>query len=121
MSYTKLHPNHARMISSLSKGVCCLQNEIGSVTEGIQNNNQLISPLERTPNLLRVTNAGTINVPVHALSVINLGPSSGIFMGQSLEPDLPLNFDAGSLNNVFSAGSFTYDATGTEFLIIFNT
>jgi hypothetical protein len=79
-----------------------------------------VTAVNRTPNYLRVTNSSAVNVPTYSLSVANIGLADGTFLGTLLRPGEVLNFDAGSLNNVYPSGVFTYNATGTEFIIIYN-
>jgi hypothetical protein len=80
-----------------------------------------LTAISRTPNYLRVTNSSAVNVPTYSLSVANIGLADGTFLGTVLKPGEVLNFDAGSLNNVYPSGAFTYNATGTEFMIIYNS
>lgn len=76
---------------------------------------------ERTPNFIRPTTSGNIAVLTYDVSVHNSGTADGTVLGTTIKPGETLNFNAGSLNNYYSAGVFTYDATGTEFLIIYNS
>jgi len=80
-----------------------------------------LTAISRTPNFIRVTNSGTINVDTFSLSVANVGTDDGTFLGSVIKPGEIINFDAGSLNNIYPSGSFTYDATGTEFMITYNS
>lgn len=73
----------------------------------------------RTPNLLRATGAGTINVATYSFSVSNIGSANGSILGSTIKIGETLNFDAGALCNYFAANSITYDGTGTELLIIY--
>jgi hypothetical protein len=75
----------------------------------------------RTPNFERPTSTGNIPVPTYSLSVANVGTADGVFLTRVLKPGEVLNFDAGVLNNTYPANFFTYDATGTEFILTFNT
>jgi hypothetical protein len=80
-----------------------------------------LTAISRTPNYIRVTNSSTINVDTFSLSVANVGTDDGTFLGSVIKPGEIINFDAGSLNNIYPSGSFTYDATGTEFMITYNS
>lgn len=74
-----------------------------------------------TPNYVRVTGVGSIAAVTTSFSVKNIGNANGTFLGEVLKAGEPaLNFDAGTYRS-YIANSFTYDATGTEFLIIYNS
>ena len=75
----------------------------------------------RTPNVIRPTGAGTVAPITYSLSVSNVGAANGTFLGAALKPGETLNFDSGGIKNTFAANTFTYDATGTEFVIIYNS
>ena len=92
-----------------------MQNESG------QSILEVLAPKNLTPNLMRVTNAGTINVPVYDISVFNAGTDDGEFLGVVIKPGETVPYSAGALNNIYPANTFTYDATGTEFLIKYNS
>lgn len=77
--------------------------------------------VERTPNLLRATNAGTIIPQVYDFSVSNVGAANGTILGGTIKSGETLNFGAGSINNYYAANTITYDGTGTELVIIFNS
>lgn len=72
------------------------------------------------PNIIRTTTSGNVNTVVptfYSVSVANVGSANGLILGATIKPGEVLNFDASSLNHYFN--SFAYDATGTEFIIIF--
>jgi hypothetical protein len=80
--------------------------------------------IARTTGLLRPTGAGNVNtVPasgrIYSVSVANVGAANGSVLGGvgNIKPGEVLNFSADAVNNYFT--SFAYDATGTEFIIIF--
>jgi hypothetical protein len=83
--------------------------------------------IARTTGLLRPTGAtaiGNVNtVPasgrIYSVSVANVGAANGSVLGgaSNIKPGEVLNFSADAVNNYFT--SFAYDATGTEFIIIF--
>jgi len=100
-------------------------NSIGS-TSGIATEATLqqvevnTSGVSRTPGLIRPTIAGNVNtvaVNFYSVSVANVGMSNGTVLGVTIKPGEILNFSADALNNYFT--SFAYDATGTEFIIIY--
>ena len=77
----------------------------------------------RTPNIIRPSNSSgnvnTVATAFYSVSVANVGTADGSVLGgtNNIKPGEVLNFDASSLNHYFN--SFAYDATGTEFIIIF--
>lgn len=80
--------------------------------------------IARTTGIIRPTGAGNVNtVPASgrffSVSVANVGAANGSLLGvaNSIKPGEVLNFSADAVNNYFT--SFAYDATGTEFIIIF--
>ena len=76
------------------------------------------SSSSRTPNMVRTSTSGTVNVAVYSFSVANVGLGNGTILGQTIKPGETINFDAGSLNNYYTG--FAYDGTGTELLITYN-
>lgn len=80
--------------------------------------------IARTTGIIRPTGAGNVNtVPASgrffSVSVANVGAANGSLLGvaNSIKPGEVLNFSADAVNNYFT--TFAYDATGTEFIIIF--
>lgn len=76
--------------------------------------------VERTPGIIRPTGPGNLNsiaVNLFSVSVANVGLADGTILGTTIRPGEVLNFSGDALNNFFT--SFAYDATGTEFVIIF--
>lgn len=75
----------------------------------------------RTPGIIRPTNTSgnvnTVAATFYSVSVANVGTADGTVLGATIKPGEVLNFSADALNNFFT--SFAYDATGTEFIIIF--
>ena len=74
----------------------------------------------RTPGIIRPTGDGNVNTVAatfYSVSVANVGTVNGNVLGANIKPGEVLNFSADALNNYFT--SFAYDATGTEFVIIF--
>lgn len=80
-----------------------------------------ISSKERTPNYLRPTIAGSIAVITYDVAISNIGTTDGTVLGTTIAPGETLNFNAGDYNNFYPANTFSYDATGTEFIIIYNS
>ena len=79
----------------------------------------------RTTGMLRPNNGvdpasgdlNTVQATFFSVSVANVGSSDGIVLGKTIKPNESLNFTADAINNYFS--SFTYDAAGTEFILIY--
>jgi hypothetical protein len=115
-------------LKSIKRTNCCTNTTLRQLVEisestGVDISELLsfISPLERTPNLLRTSAAGSIPVACYDFSVFNAGLADGVLLGQPIRPGESLNFSAGSLNNIYPAGTVTYDGTGTELVIIYNS
>lgn len=75
----------------------------------------------RTPNFIRPTGSGSIATTVYDVSVSNVGLNDGTVLGTTIKPGETIDFNAGALNNTYASGTFTYDATSTEFIIIYNS
>ena len=75
----------------------------------------------RTPNFIRTSTSGVIGPATYSLSVANVGTADGLFLGNTIKPGETLNFSADSINNFFAIEAFTYDGTGTELIIIYNS
>lgn len=78
----------------------------------------------RVPGALRPNNtSGDVNAVADtffSVSVANVGSADGtILAGVTIKPGEVLNFSADAVNNYFT--SFPYNATGTEFVIIYVT
>lgn len=76
----------------------------------------------RTPGIIRPTGSGNVNsvaATFYSVSVANVGSANGSVLGvaANIKPGEVLNFSADAVNNYFT--SFAYDATGTEFIIIY--
>ena len=76
----------------------------------------------RTPGIIRPIGAGNVNsvaATFYSVSVANVGSADGDVLGgtNNIKPGEVLNFSADAVNNYFT--SFAYDATGTEFIIIY--
>ncbi len=76
----------------------------------------------RTTNIFRPTGSGNVSsvaATFYSVSVANVGAANGDVLGgtDNIKPGEVLNFSADAVNNYFT--SFAYDATGTEFIIIY--
>jgi hypothetical protein len=98
-----------------------LANTTGVATEStLQNVEVNTTGVARTPGIIRPTGVGNVNTVAatfYSVSVANVGLTDGTILGTIIKPGEVLNFSADALNNFFN--SFAYDATGTEFIIIF--
>ena len=75
-----------------------------------------LAPQTRTSNILRTDGAATLT-NVYSISIANVGNNPATVNGVQLLTNETVSLDAGSLNNVI--GSITYDADGTELLIVY--
>jgi hypothetical protein len=76
--------------------------------------------IARTPGIIRPTGSGNVSsaaATFFSVSVANVGAANGTVLSVTIKPGEVLNFSADAINNYFS--SFAYDATGTEFIIIY--
>ena len=90
------------------------------VLQGLSNLLTTNTGAERTPGIIRTTSTGNVNTVAatfYSVSVAKVGLADGTVLGATIKPGEVLNFSADALNNFFT--SFVYDATGTEFVIIF--
>jgi hypothetical protein len=86
-----------------------------------KNGTSLIADKGRTPNFLRSSASSSIAVATHSISVHNAGLATGTVLGASILAGETLNFNAGGSGNMFTAGSFTFNGTGTDLAIIYVT
>ena len=96
-----------------------IDNNTISINNEVQALNVKLTANTITPNIIRATASGSIPAGAYSFSVANLGAADGTLLGQTIKPSEIINFDAGSLNNVY--GAVAYDATGTELLITYNS
>jgi len=99
-----------------------LVNTTGLATENtLQTVESNTTGIQRTPRFIRPVNtSGNINSAdseFYSVSVANVGSADGTVLGIAIRPGEVLNFSADALNNFFT--SFAYNATGTEFIIIY--
>jgi hypothetical protein len=78
--------------------------------------------LLRTTGMIRPTGSGNVNTAsatFYSVSVANVGAANGTVLASltTIKPGEVLNFSADAINNYFN--SFAYNATGTEFIIIY--
>lgn len=89
------------------QGITSVINSLTGVTTGAS----------RVTNILRPTSTGTIAAGTYSVSISNVGNANGTVKTITLKPGETVNFDAGALNNILDA--VAYNATGTEFLIVY--
>jgi len=94
------------------------------LSQAISNNTDTIATnttgVARTPGIIRPIAAGNVNsvaATFYSVSVANVGLADGTVLGATIKPGEILNFSADAVNNFFN--SFVYNATGTEFIIIY--
>jgi hypothetical protein len=75
-----------------------------------------LAPKAKSISISRPTTVSSTSAGLNSLSIANVGTANGTVNSVTLKPGETVSFDAGALNNTLPA--FTYNATGTEFLII---
>ena len=111
-------------VSAVSPGTgLATEGTLQSVDTNTLNTANNTSPNARKANMIRPNNAsGNVSSTAtyfYSVSVANVGSADGSVLGVTIKPGEVLNFSADALNNYFT--DFAYDATGTEFIIIFVT
>lgn len=75
----------------------------------------------RTPVIISTSGSATISGQLHNISIYNSGAATGTITVNGTTVNLPtgvtVNYDAGGNNNRFATNIFSYNATGTTFLI----
>lgn len=89
------------------QGITDLINSLTGVTTGAS----------RATHIERPTADGSIAAGTYSVSISNVGSGNGLVKATTLKPGEVVNFDAGAINNTLDA--IDYDATGTEFLIVY--
>jgi hypothetical protein len=114
-------------VAGVNIAVDTISGWINAVTSGLATEATLqvietnTTGVSRTPGIIRPSNtSGNLNTVVatfYSVSVANVGLADGSVLGTVIRPGEVLNFSADALNNFFT--SFAFDATGTEFIIIY--
>lgn len=77
----------------------------------------------RQANIIQSSTTGTINQQAHNVTFANVGNAVGTITVNSTTVNLPvgatLTYNAGGIQNKFPSNEFSYNATGTTFLITF--
>ncbi len=94
---------------------------LGLILQALGGSNTGLQP--KLANVLDENSTGALAVPAYSFSVYNAGGSAGTFnagIGSiSLPAGVTLNYDAGGLGNFYAANTFSWDATGTQFIITY--
>lgn len=75
-----------------------------------------LAPQVRNANIVRSSGTGSFT-NIYSISIANVGGSNGTVNGTTLGSNETISLDAGSLNNVIN--SISFNATGTEFLVVY--
>lgn len=79
------------------------------------------------PNMLIATNDDAVTINIRSISIANIGSADGLLSVDgginfnTLPKGVTVNMDAGGLFDYYPANLFKWDATGTTFLITFNS
>jgi hypothetical protein len=93
----------------------------GLATEStLQDVKNILTPGARIPGLIRTSGAGNFPTSVYDISFTNVGLSDGLLLGTVIKPNETIEYGAGAVSNFYLANVFSFDATGTEFLIAYN-
>ena len=106
-----------------------VSNTIGLATETTLSNidinlsqiNFNTTAVNRTPVYFRTTTSGTIAAVTYSFSIANVGSADGTFLGDPIKPGESVSFGPDGINNYYAASTFTFDGTGTELLITYNS
>ena len=75
-----------------------------------------LAPQVRNANIVRTSGSATLT-NIYSISIANVGGANGTVNGTVIGSNETISLDAGSLNNIID--SISYNATGTEFLIVY--
>lgn len=125
-SETTLSTLNAKFVNGTDIGDVTINNAAGAGAVNIQDGGNSITVdggtgLLRTTGMIRPTGSGNVNsasATFYSVSVANVGAANGTVLASvTIKPGEVLNFSADAINNYFN--SFAYNATGTEFIIIY--
>lgn len=108
-------------VYDISKWVAGLYDYLDQIATNTYNIAGNTTRVVRTPHIVRSSGSSSIAGAVVDFSVSNVGSANGTILGTTIKPGETLNFSAGALNNYYAPGTITYDGTGTELLIIYNS
>jgi len=73
------------------------------------------APAVRTPSLTRTSGSGTVQAGSVSVTIANTGGAAGQVLGSALKPGESVTFSAVSPDTL---APITFDAAGTEFVIV---
>ncbi len=73
---------------------------------------------QKTPNIFRYTNAGTIAAGAYSISIANVGTANATVKTVTLKPGETISFDGGAMNNTLAAVAYDATTAGAELLVI---
>jgi hypothetical protein len=104
-----------------------IQNNTSTISTNTLNSSNSLTSINneisvlRIPEVLSSSASGTIAVITHNISIANVGSATGTITVNGTTVNLlagvSIDYNAGGLNNRFAANLFSYNATGTTFLI----
>lgn len=107
-------------LSSINTNVSTIDTKLTTETTNTTNIATYLSSV-RTPVILSTSGSANITGQLHNISIYNSGAATGTITVNGTTVNLPsgvtVNYDAGGNNNRFTNNAFTYNATGTTFLI----
>ncbi len=105
--------NSAAILQNLSD-ILTIESQNQTLLNDVNNN---IAELKgfAIPTIERTATTGSSSNNLVSISFANTGAANGTILGTILKPGESVTFDAG--NRFYSSGQFSWDATGTEFLI----
>lgn len=124
---TTLAAINNKLVNGNDIGDVTVNNGAGASAVNIQDGGNSITVdggtgIARTPGMIRPTGSGNVSsaaATFYSVSVANVGAANGTVLAGAvtIKPGEVLNFSADAINNYFT--SFAYNATGTEFIIIY--
>jgi hypothetical protein len=117
-TYLALISSYTSNLVGMAAALNAIQNDATFIPAIVTNTN----PNTRTATFIRDTASLTAIPQCTSVSFASVGTANALINGVSLSPGQTINFDAGSLNNYFLAGTFTADTftiSGSELLITY--
>jgi hypothetical protein len=108
-----------------------IQNNTSAISTNTLNSSNSLTSINnqisilRLPEVLSSSTSGTIAIITHNISIANVGSATGTITVNGTTVNLlsgvSIDYNSGGLNNRFAANLFSYNATGTTFLIQYVT